>query len=48
MKIRIRHSINELISTRLIEAHLDSEGGARCVITEVGRSLLPYIDLSRT
>lgn len=41
---RVRHSINELISTRLIEAHLANEGGARCVITSVGKTLLPYIN----
>lgn len=40
---RISHSINELISMRLIEAHLTQEGGARCNITDVGKILLPYI-----
>lgn len=41
---RVRHSINELISTRLIEAHLAGEKSARCTITQVGETLLPYIN----
>lgn len=41
---RVRHSINELISTRLIEAHMAEERSARCVITQVGKTLLPYIN----
>lgn len=41
---RVRHSINELINTRLIEAHLANEGHAKCVVTQVGQTLLPYIN----
>lgn len=41
---RVRHSINELISTRLIEAHLTGQSGARCIVTPVGESMLPYIN----
>ncbi|MCL1089633.1 hypothetical protein L2744_08435 [Shewanella profunda] len=44
MTTRVRHSINELISTRLIEAHLTGQKGARCVVTAVGESILPYIN----
>ncbi|MDV6343149.1 hypothetical protein [Nitrosomonas sp. Is37] len=44
MITRVRHSINELISTRLIEAHLTGQSGARCVVTPVGETLLPYIN----
>ena len=41
---RIRHSINELITGRLIEAHLVEERRAKCSVTEVGRLLIPYIN----
>ncbi len=41
---RVRHSINELISTRLIEAHAVAENNAKCNITQVGQILLPYIN----
>lgn len=41
---RVQHSINELISSRLIEAHRTESGQARCVIAEVGKGLLPYIE----
>ncbi|WP_217557806.1 hypothetical protein [Vibrio metschnikovii] len=41
---RVKHSINELISTRLIEAHTIAESNAKCNITQVGQLLLPYID----
>lgn len=44
MITRVRHSINELISTRLIEAHLTGQNGARCTVTQVGESILPYIN----
>lgn len=44
MQNRVRHSINELISVRFIEAHLVGEKRAQCKVTSVGRSLLPYID----
>lgn len=40
---RISHSVNELISTRLIEAHLVRERNAQCHVTEIGKALLPYI-----
>jgi len=41
---RVKHSINELISTRLIEAHSVAESNAKCNITQVGQLLLPYIN----
>ena len=44
MQNRVRHSINELISARFIEAHLIGEKRAQCKVTSVGRSMLPYID----
>ncbi|ABW66709.1 hypothetical protein [Desulfosudis oleivorans] len=45
MENRVRHSVNELISARFIEAHLVGEGGiAKCVVTEVGQTLLPYVN----
>lgn len=40
---RVRHSINELISGRLIEANLTGDKNAKCVITKVGQLLLPYV-----
>jgi hypothetical protein len=40
---RIRHSINELIAGKYIEAHLIGGNKARCVATQVGQLLLPYI-----
>lgn len=39
---RVQHSIHDLISSRLIEAHR-TKGGVKCIVTEVGKSLLPYI-----
>ena len=44
VKTRVRHSINELISTRLIEAHLAGEKIAKCIVTQVGKTILPYIN----
>ena len=44
MQNRVRHSINELISARFIEAHLVGEKRAQCKVTSVGHSMLPYID----
>ena len=44
IKTRVRHSINKLISTRLIEAHLTGQNGARCTVTQVGESIQPYIN----
>lgn len=42
---RLRHSINELISLRFVEAHLVGEGKvANCRITSVGKSILVYVD----
>jgi hypothetical protein len=43
---RVRHSINELINRRIIEAELigGDTNKAKCVITNVGSLLLPYID----
>lgn len=41
---RVRHSINELINSRLIEAHLTNSGAAQCVVTEVGKLIIPYIN----
>ncbi|MFA5016765.1 MAG: hypothetical protein WC504_04410 [Methylobacter sp.] len=41
---RVRHSINELISGRLIEAHLIAEHQAKCSVTQVGELLVPYIN----
>lgn len=43
---RVRHSINELISGRLIEANLIGDKNAKCVITKVGQLLLPYINVT--
>lgn len=40
---RVNHSINELISGRFIEAHLTGEKMAKCAVTKVGQSMLPYI-----
>lgn len=40
---RVQHSINDLISSRLIEAHRTDSGSAKCMIADVGKSLLPYI-----
>ena len=40
---RVQHSINDLISSRLIEAHRNGNSQAKCVIAEVGKGLLPYI-----
>lgn len=40
---RISHSINELISMRLIEAHLVQERRASCNMTEIGVMILSYI-----
>lgn len=40
---RIKHSIHELISSRLIEAHLFEENKAKCVVTDLGSDLILYI-----
>jgi hypothetical protein len=44
---RIRFSINELTTTRMIEAHMVEGGRTRCMITEMGQMLIPYISKSR-
>lgn len=44
MITRVQHSINELISTRLIEAHKYHDESVRAVMTQVGKGLLPYIN----
>ncbi|MDW9792107.1 hypothetical protein GOB42_15070 [Sinorhizobium meliloti] len=40
---RIQYSINELLSRRVIEAHLTADGNAVCRITAIGAMLIPYI-----
>ena len=40
---RVKNSINELISKRLIESHLVEENKAKCVVTSLGKDLIPYI-----
>lgn len=40
---RISHSISELENTGLIEAHFLRGIGIQCTLTEVGRTILPYI-----
>lgn len=41
---RVQHSINDLISSRLIEAHRTEDSQAKCMVAEVGKALLPYIN----
>ena len=41
---RVQHSINDLISSRLIEAHRTEGGKVMCVVADVGKGLLPYIN----
>lgn len=41
---RVKNSINELINKRLIEAHLFDEKKAKCVVTHLGKEILPYIN----
>lgn len=41
---RVQHSINDLISSRLIEAHRTQSGQAKCYISDIGKDLLSYID----
>lgn len=40
---RIRFSINELTTTRMIEAHMVQNEQTRCVVTNMGKLLIPYI-----
>lgn len=44
LKNRVQHSINELISTRLIEAHRTENGKAKCAVTDIGKGLLRYVN----
>lgn len=44
MTRRISHSISELESTGLIEARFIRGIGLECIMTEVGRTILPYIN----
>lgn len=42
---RLKHSINELISLRFVEAHLArGDKVANCRVTSVGKSILVYVD----
>lgn len=40
---RVRNSINELISKRLIESYLLGEKQAKCNLTTLGNEIIPYI-----
>ena len=40
---RVKHSINVLIAGRFIEAHIVKGSEAKCVLTDVGKMLLPYV-----
>ncbi|MCD7109723.1 hypothetical protein LRX75_11810 [Rhizobium sp. DKSPLA3] len=40
---RIRFSINELTTTRMMEAHLVENGLTKCTVTQMGQMLIPYI-----
>lgn len=40
---RVRYSMSELITRRMLEAHMVREGLTKCSVTEIGRLLLPYI-----
>jgi hypothetical protein len=41
---RLRYSLNELSSRRIIEANLLNERLVACEVTDIGRLLLPYLD----
>jgi hypothetical protein len=43
---RIQHAINELTSGRFIEARVQQSGAVRCVLTDIGQTLLQYIRAS--
>jgi hypothetical protein len=43
---RIGHSVNELISARLIEAHIVMEKTAKCYLTQIGKLLYSYLDIN--
>lgn len=43
MKSRVRYSINELTSRRIIEAHLIRQSVAQCTVTDIGALIIPYI-----
>lgn len=40
---RVRYSISELLTRRIIEAHLVGDKTAKCVVTDIGQLLIPYI-----
>jgi hypothetical protein len=40
---RIRYTISELQNRRLIEAHLTVQNQAKCVVTDIGALITPYI-----
>lgn len=40
---RVRYSISELLTRRIIEAHLVGNNTAKCVVTDIGKLLIPYI-----
>lgn len=43
MQSRVRYSISELTTRRVIEAHLVREQVARCTVTDIGLLLIPYL-----
>jgi hypothetical protein len=43
MQSRVRHSIDELINIRAIEAHLIAEKIAKVVVVDLGKLIMPYI-----
>lgn len=43
MQSRVRYSINELTSRRIVEAHLVRQSVAQCVVTDIGALLIPYL-----
>jgi hypothetical protein len=43
MRSRVRHSIDELINVRAIEAHLVGQNVAKIVVVDLGTLILPYI-----
>lgn len=44
---RIRSSINDLTTTRMIEAHIIEGGRTKCTVTSMGQMLIPYISKPR-
>lgn len=43
MQSRVSYSISELITRRLIEAQIRRENFAACVVTLIGKNLIPYL-----